>query len=219
MLAGGSVKVDVTIPFKRIMLRATPKEQKQLWQMLKFYEKQFSGIDKSDHQREGIADGIHASIDKLVIEIRQRDPGNAAKVACKKGCAHCCYTEVGITRDEALLLHHAAQEAGIKIDAERLRAQAAHEDKKWPELDYKQRGCVFLSADNTCGVYEHRPTACRKYMVVGDPKQCDSREHYGAKVGVFTNPEAEVLHCAALRVLANGSMARMLLETSPAKEP
>jgi Fe-S-cluster containining protein len=213
------VKVEVTDSVKKIFGRVKPAEHKHLVRCLDSYRKQFEAVNRTDHQREGIAAGIHEAIDTLIVELRDRDRGNAAKVSCTKGCAHCCYTEVGITRDEALLLHCAAEEAGISIDMDRLRAQAAQPEGQWSNLDYPMRRCVFLAEDNSCGVYEHRPSACRKYLVVTPPERCDTNKHAGAEVGRFVNPEAEVLHNAALQAFKAGSMPQMLLETLPAVPP
>lgn len=160
-------------------------------------------------QPEGIAAGAHDQCDRAIVELMKRP--RADEVKCSRGCSACCYLHVDITEQEAKLLHHAAHEAGLAIDGERLEKQANADT--WEALPHADRACVFLAADGTCGVYEHRPSSCRKYFVLSDPEHCDTVKFPGHKVLHFVSADAEISHSAALGVFRNGSMAAMLLET------
>lgn len=112
---------------------------------------------------------------------------------CKKGCAACCRMLVVTTYPEAVALVsrfpkevdrarpqleadlaaltevaiNAAVPMGVAhmLDRERHIAMA---DGWWA----LQRPCPFLSAENTCTVYEARPLACRNYLVQTEPEHC-----------------------------------------------
>ena len=106
----------------------------------------------------------------------------AARATCRRGCHDCCYTLVGATLAEAVVLLDAAcgDEAGQRRWPElaaRLRADtdafpedpaaraAAHLRRKQP--------CVFLSmSSGECTVYSARPLACRVHYVVSPKERC-----------------------------------------------
>ncbi len=121
--------------------------------------------------------------------------------ACAKGCAHCCKVEVEVTNDEAELLAQLVG-AGHPIDRERLARQAAREPKSpaWSAPNADNR-CVFLKADETCGIYAQRPNVCRKVLVVTPPEECalpDGKPH------PITIPLAELVISVALSLPGNG---------------
>lgn len=213
-----TIREYVTPSLREIFEKATPRQQEEIISALNWYRQGDRKIDQSGHQREGIAAGLHDEIEALLVELRKRDPENAQKVSCKRGCAYCCYIEVGITSDEALLLRYAMQEIGLSIDLDRLRLQASHVEKGWSSLAYEQRRCVFLQDDNSCGVYEYRPMACRKHNVITAPEKCDTNKYPGGEIGKFVSVEAEIAHNAAIATFKSGSMSQMLLETIPTTE-
>lgn len=160
-----------------------------------------------------IAYTIHELVDARVATMR-RTSVHGKEVQCRKGCAHCCHLNVGIFPHEAALLLALAQEAGNEIDEARLQRQAAKDDDTWHELAPEDRRCVFLAEDRTCRVYEHRPNACRKYLVKTDPALCDMQKYPGGQVGIVFDIEAEIIHSAAMTVYGAGNMATMLLKAS-----
>lgn len=164
------------------------------------------------NNEEGIAAGSHEFIDEMVIEQRARAPATDAKVSCRRGCGHCCRLNVTVTAGEAKLALIAAEEFGWRIDPQRLRVQAAVDGiEGWNELDDADRACVFLTSGEDCAIYEHRPMACRKYMVVNPPDDCDSIRKPGQRIIQWIVPEAEVAFSASLEVFEGGPMAAMLL--------
>lgn len=173
-----------------------------------------------DAQREGLAAGVHRIIDEAVSLLGAHDPAAADRIACRKGCAHCCYIPVDITPDEAKLLHMMAREAGLDLDMPRLRLQALNSrPDAWAKLSAPLRRCVFLGADSACQVYEWRPGACRKYQVLDTADKCDTVRHYGARVLNFVSVPAEIMQSAAVTVFGGGPMAQQLLAAWPKGEP
>jgi Fe-S-cluster containining protein len=73
-------------------------------------------------------------------------------------CANCCKTTSPIFRD-----------IDIKRIANKLRIPIGKFIDLYLKIDedndyvLKQSPCTFLSADNTCDIYEDRPLACREY--------------------------------------------------------
>lgn len=194
-----------------IIRQANPKQVAWIMDGLAHYTRAF--LDSKGHQPEGVAAGMHDLVDEQVAELERDDPATAARVACKPGCAHCCYVEVTVTRNEAALLVHAAQERGLKLDRQRLKRQAGA--SRFMNLPHEARRCVFLSLDNQCRVYAHRPNACRKYLVVDTAENCDTVNRPGAKVGNFVSVNAEITHAAAMEVFKGGRLAAELLKVLP----
>ena len=85
----------------------------------------------------------------------------APYMVCEKGCSHCCHIDVLVTSVEAQYIHRnlgIAPRAGHSIST-------GHSEAKRP--------CPFLSNNNCCSIYEHRPFACRTYFAVDDPALCE----------------------------------------------
>ena len=93
-------------------------------------------------------------LDALVVSLHEEA---FEKVDCL-ACANCCralgprITEVDIRRLSKLLKIKPAAfiETYLRIDED-------------DDYVFKTMPCPFLSADNYCFVYEHRPKACREY--------------------------------------------------------
>jgi Fe-S-cluster containining protein len=91
----------------------------------------------------------------------------AEPVACRSGCAHCCHLRVSVRPHEAFMLAAALRDkpaeelaslrAALEHNAARIRTLSA------TEHTVAQVRCAFLGTGNTCRVYEHRPSACRRY--------------------------------------------------------
>jgi Fe-S-cluster containining protein len=81
-------------------------------------------------------------------------------VACKQGCAWCCYNAVSATVPEILLIGRAAVAKGL-LDrptvVERIQAAAG---LSGPERIGRKIACPMLE-DAGCAVYAKRPTMCR----------------------------------------------------------
>ena len=176
-----------------------------------FYCKQLGRIDQQAGPLD-VAYTIHLKIDEHMGAMLATSR-HAKDVKCQQGCATCCHVYIGIFPHEARLLREAAAEAGVEIDEARLARQAEKTEATWLELSPEDRRCVFLGDDHTCQVYEHRPNACRKYLVKSEPELCDADKHRGGEVSVVYSLEAEIVHSAAMTVFSRGpdSMAAVLL--------
>jgi Fe-S-cluster containining protein len=102
--------------------------------------------------------------------------------SCRKGCAHCCYIQVACTEWEAITVLDYMDHIGMSFeesDIQKLENQAsAKSDREY--MVHPDRRCVFLGQDNTCQIYEARPSACRNYFVFSDPEECDTFKQVGA---------------------------------------
>jgi Fe-S-cluster containining protein len=168
-----------------------------------FYHEQLGRVGEQGKPLD-VAYTIHLKIDEHV-DAMLATSRHAKDVTCRKGCAACCHTYVGIFPHEARLLREVAAEAGIEIDEARLARQAEKTEATWLELSPEDRRCVFLGDDRACQVYEHRPNACRKYLVKSEPELCDVDKYRGGDVTVVYSLEAEIVHSAAMTVFGRGS--------------
>lgn len=195
----------------RFFKRQPPPLQEQIVLMHQHLEQQFR-LSKGDPSADpaGIALGMHALTDEGVA--RQIATPDGARVTCKRGCSACCRLHVSVIEPEARLAAMAAEDAGWQIDVDRARRQAsANDTDAWRELPDDLRACVFLTEAGECAIYEHRPMACRKYMVVNDPVDCDSVLKPGHEVAQLMSPDAEIAFSAALEVFEYGTLPAMLL--------
>jgi Fe-S-cluster containining protein len=195
----------------KIWRKASERDRTMIGEMHQHYEREVRRIVDEGNEPQNVAHTIHTLIDPDVSRTLT-ETANGRKVKCREGCAHCCSLQVNITHEEAVLLVGYCEDEGIAVDWDKLRRQASHNFKQWDSQSARERRCVFLGTDSRCTVYEHRPAACRKYMVLSAPALCDTVRHPGAQVAVVVAIEAEVIVSAMLGVLDNGSMPRMLLQ-------
>lgn len=108
-----------------------------------------------------------------LADVFNRTTGKYA--VCQKGCGYCCYMPTMIYAHEAEIL---GQATGIKP------APVPYRDRSAVLADAAvQFGppCPFLSKENSCTVYEHRPLICRlHHSLNNDPADCVVSER-GAK--------------------------------------
>jgi len=157
-----------------------------------------------------VAREAHIAVDELLDRDRKKD-STSAHIKCRKGCVHCCHEAVEIWPQEAALLASTAHERGIELDRARLERQCRHTIESWQRQPRADTACVFLGEDGACKVYESRPNACRKLLVVTDPALCDAQQHPADVVGRWFSWEAEILESAALDVFGASLMPRLLL--------
>jgi Fe-S-cluster containining protein len=109
------------------------------------------------------ASGAAALIHALNEVSARKSPGTA-RLACVKGCAHCCHSWVGVTIPEVLLLAGAIRRAAqrdpglIAAIQERCRATTGLS----PAERYGAKRPCPLLVDNTCSFYRERPSVCRQ---------------------------------------------------------
>ncbi len=98
--------------------------------------------------------------------------------ACRLGCSHCCHIPVTVSRTEAELIGRATGRR-LKVPRALVRASdvedgAAKQDaERILREGHEGVPCVFL-ANGSCGIYEHRPFACRVlFNLDDDPMLCE----------------------------------------------
>jgi len=156
---------------------------------------------------------VHDAVDDYNLEVFAH-PLVKELVACKVGCSACCHTQVSITEDEAELLSQKVL-SGIKIDYALLRKQmdAKNEEISFNKLSYEERKCVFLGDDQTCQVYDDRPSVCRTNAVLGSPIQCSPNVASGEKQSlrlVKTSKADMAIMASFILSRSSGTLANML---------
>lgn len=157
-----------------------------------------------------IARNAHTAIDIVLARDRQKNPGSE-NIQCGKGCSHCCHEAVEIWPHEAALLVEISDEAGMTQGKARLERQSRYTVDTWRQQPAADKACMFLGSDGACTVYEFRPNACRKLLVVTDPALCDAEKSKPDSVGRWFSWEAELMESAALEVFGAALMPESLL--------
>ena len=117
-----------------------------------------------------------------------------------------------ISDDEAVLLTEYSKEIGFDIDYNYLEQQIVKTDEEFLKIPYAKRKCVFLNKEGACSVYEHRPIACRKLIVVSNSEDCDTENKSGKQVARLASVEAESISVAVLNTRKSGGLAEMMIK-------
>ncbi len=200
----------MTDDFKAVANRKTRDEKKEAYLRVIYdrYTVQFRAAGAQD--ASSVAHKAHIAMDEVLERDRAKNPGSE-NVRCGKGCSHCCREAVEIWPHEAALLVEITREAGIALDTARLERQSRHTVDTWRQQPLADKACVFLGGDGACTVYESRPNACRKLLVVTDPALCDAEHSKPDSVGRWFSWEAELMESAALEVFGAALMPGSLL--------
>jgi Fe-S-cluster containining protein len=172
------------------------------------YTEQFRAAGNQDAR--SVARTVHIAIND-VLERDRKTSATSGHIKCRKGCHHCCHGPVEIWPQEAALLVEIAREAGMELDRARLERQSRYTLDTWLQQPAADTACVFLGEDGACRVYESRPNACRKLLVMTDPALCDAAKHPPERVGRWFSWEAEMLELAALETFGRALMPGSLL--------
>lgn len=105
---------------------------------------------------------IHDIADDLIKKLQKQD---RPKIACKRGCAWCCFSQVAVGGLEVFRLHKYIQTTFTKEQIIALRERAENVAQKAKGLSVKRHEalkvpCPFL-VNNQCSIYNARPLACR----------------------------------------------------------
>ncbi len=184
------------------------RKKAHLHRMFGRYTEQFRMVENQD--APSIARGVHVAIDNVLEQDRKKS-ATSGDIQCGKGCDRCCRLPVEIWPHEAALLVEVAREAGIEVDKARLERQSQYTMDNWRQQPAADKTCVFLGDNGACKVYEFRPNACRKLLVVTDPALCDAEKYPADSVGRWFSWEAEILESAALEIFGAALMPRLLL--------
>lgn len=164
----------------------------------------------SDQDASSIASKTHIAMNVVLEQDRAKNPGSE-NIQCGKGCNHCCHEAVEIWPQEAALLAGVVRETGMTLDRARLERQSQYTVDTWRQQPLADKACLFLGGDGACTVYESRPNACRKLLVVTDPDLCDAEKSKPDSVGRWFSWEAELMESAALEVFGAALMPGALL--------
>ncbi len=156
---------------------------------------------------------VHEMVDQEMSELYKNE--NVQKLtACQKGCAACCHTQVSVTQEEADLLAQRVLD-GTEINWTNLQIQkdAGTNFERFMQIPYGQRKCVFLKDDNSCGIYEDRPSVCRTNAVVGSKDQCENKDGQIQKQQILNTYNADMIVMGAyMYTQKSGVLPQMLWE-------
>ncbi|MBY0271275.1 MAG: YkgJ family cysteine cluster protein [Burkholderiales bacterium] len=196
--------------------RAARNEKKEAYLRAIYdrYTAEFRAAENQDALT--IARSTHSTMDTVLQADRAKNPGSE-NIRCGKSCSHCCREAVEIWPQEAALLAGVVRETGMVLDMARLERQSAYTVDTWRQQPPADKACLFLGSDGACTVYESRPNACRKLLVVTDPALCDAEKSKPDSVGRWFSWEAELMESAALEVFGAALMPAALLAALSAK--
>lgn len=148
------------------------------------------------------------------------NPAAKKFVTCHKGCSACCHTQVSVSQDEAKLLAQNVISKGIELDLTKLYIQGnvENDSKKWFELPYDLRGCVFLDKTGSCSVYEDRPSVCRTNNVLSPPKNCETKDGIEKPIRLLNTEKADIAIIASYEASTEaGTLPYMLWKALKSK--
>jgi hypothetical protein len=124
-------------------------------------------------------------------DLRQRRPPRLP-IACRKGCAWCCYLQVPVSAPEVLRITHFLRQTLSPDELEAVRARVVALDEQTRGLTARQRLAVGLPcallAGHACSVYPVRPLACQGWHSI-DARACRRNvEHPEADVAIPQYP-------------------------------
>jgi Fe-S-cluster containining protein len=113
--------------------------------------------------------GVFAALanSRQVHEQRIADAPDVSSLACKSGCAWCCYFTVDVRPVEVFAILDFVEQSFATEEKSRVYAQVHANSVVFENLGADERGsrnvkCPFLS-DGRCGIYVVRPHSCRNY--------------------------------------------------------
>jgi Fe-S-cluster containining protein len=125
-----------------------------------------------------------------VSRVLQAGIERGVNVACKAGCSHCCHARVEAMAAEVFLIARHLKERPPE-EQNRLIAQLrAHVAANRVATKWSQRtACPFLARD-LCGIYEVRPSVCRKAHSLDSGKCREYAEEIPQDLGIAVSAEA-----------------------------
>lgn len=197
------------MPIRQLLDQVNDQQKKALIEAIFHYRKEYNraGIKHTDAER---ANAFQELVQQSLSRIDYKEKG----VYCGKGCSFCCHIAVDITKGEAELIKLYCHENNIKPDYAYMEAQRNHTKENWHELrKTKQSGCAFLDETGACKVYDVRPIACRKYMVLDPPEKCeyDPSLPEGGRIKNLVDWDAEIIQAAIMNEDKFDTIPKMML--------
>ena len=143
-------------------------------------------------QISDLVPAAQAIAEKVFAFTVERQKQQDSPIACRKGCSACCNYLVALSRPEIAYIRQklSQMDAGyqhsvLKSSVESARkilhnSSPIHEISQQPTPEQLSRwyaslnlSCPFL-VNGVCGIYEHRPLACREHLAAGHSNLCDN---------------------------------------------
>ncbi|GAB6097846.1 hypothetical protein JCM14469_41000 [Desulfatiferula olefinivorans] len=148
------------------------------------------------------------------------EKGITDKIACKKGCSHCCYAQVSLTPPEAFLIIQFIREHYSLRKKDQLAKRVSRnirmtKDKSLDERIevWHQTPCIFLE-EGICAIHDVRPFICRAWHSLS-AEQCLSALRSGDKdAEIDSTPYRNIIY-GAIRQGLSESMAEIGCESEP----
>jgi Fe-S-cluster containining protein len=202
-------KVKISESLASLLQQMDSKQQSIVAEMISYYSNQYETLRK-ENNAESVSTAIHGAVEDAIKELISNEKEKTP--SCGKGCSFCCYLKTDISDDEAVLLTEYSREIGFEIDYNYLEEQIVKTDEEFLKIPYAKRKCVFLNEEGACSVYEHRPIACRKLIVVSNSEDCDTENKSGERVARLASVEAESISVAVLNTRKSGGLAEMMIK-------
>ncbi len=128
----------------------------------------------------------YSIVDASILYAEEQANKANRKLACKEGCAFCCYQEVPVSPLEAMGIRLAKTALLPRVEREAIQKELEHTKNKENLSNQEKQKCPFL-INNSCSIYAVRPIACRRFLML-DTECSNSQEDV-----VETRPN-DVLH-------------------------
>lgn len=136
------------------------------------------------NNRKRASDAAQLSLQGIDLSLRHNKTEH--KIACHKGCSHCCRTFVAVSAPQVFLLARFVRETrGAKFDEILGWVRTADALSRGLDSGARIAGQVpcGLLDDDCCAVYDARPIVCRTMASV-DPRPCRSSDPDGEQIPV-----------------------------------
>ena len=125
----------------------------------------FAAAGRTPAALTGAVEAAIALSDAFSREAMARKIPDLNRIACAKGCAWCCYYQVGVTAPQALHIAATVADGDASLSADVLTQRLKTLDAKTRGLDATARlklrtPCAFLE-NGSCTIYAVRPFGCR----------------------------------------------------------
>jgi len=154
-----------------------------------------------------LADSLRSGAESRIKAVRKRRPASRG-IACKKGCAWCCYVKVGALPLEVIRIAEHLRQTLSPTDLDALKARIAATDSQTRGLSGIQRlalriPCPLLTENGACSVHPVRPLACMGANSF-DARRCRNNVEDREPREVVSFSPQEVITRATIRGIRKG---------------
>ena len=129
---------------------------------------------------------IDAGVQRAVGDFEKKSPN--LKLACKKGCGHCCrtHTDIPLYPLELAGIYWFCTERMARPARDALKARLQDDIRQPKDGAGGKEGCVFLEEGFSCSIHPVRPVACRQFNVFGRPCGPGEDPYFTSRQDVLT---------------------------------